>query len=190
MSDLPKVERCPGCRSRYEGACPVCRMTKAVTPQSPGSMTYEQIETACANIGYNLSCGACAALFFTGYGGYEHDAGCPKAEVDPFEPSAVVEEPRFVWRRSVGDFATDVIGELGPMVAEDIGDELVRRTGVEIILRDREAAIIYAYGKPSAEMGNEWKRYVKTGTTYAWMPRFLARLARAFAEVRAAKEAP
>lgn len=31
---------------------------------------------ACCNIGYDLTCGACASLFYTGANPYEHDASC------------------------------------------------------------------------------------------------------------------
>lgn len=33
---------------------------------SAGSLTYEELVVACANIGYDLTCGACAARFYTG----------------------------------------------------------------------------------------------------------------------------
>lgn len=39
-------------------------------------MTDEQMTQACLNIGYDLTCGACAALFYTGTSPYEHDPTC------------------------------------------------------------------------------------------------------------------
>ena len=44
---------------------------------APG-LTHDQLVIACRNIGYNLECGECASIFFTGYGGYPHDDSCPK----------------------------------------------------------------------------------------------------------------
>lgn len=38
------------------------------TEMGSGGLTYEQIQVACKNIGHDLSCGACAAIFFTGVG--------------------------------------------------------------------------------------------------------------------------
>jgi hypothetical protein len=32
----------------------------------PGGLTFEQLEQACKNIGYDLSCGGCASIFYTG----------------------------------------------------------------------------------------------------------------------------
>jgi len=40
-------------------------------------LTDEDAIVACRNIGYDLSCGACAERFFTGgWWGSEHDEGC------------------------------------------------------------------------------------------------------------------
>lgn len=33
-------------------------------------LTYSEIEKACANIGFDVSCGECATLFYTGHGGF------------------------------------------------------------------------------------------------------------------------
>lgn len=41
-----------------------------------GGLTYEQLVIACSNIGYDLTCGACASLFYTGYGVYPHTSSC------------------------------------------------------------------------------------------------------------------
>ena len=202
-----------------------------------GSLTFERVKVACANIGHDLNCGACAALFFTGFGGYEHSASCSKAipsetsKAIPSETSKAIPseaetpkddrcpgcrsrldgtcpgcatrrtssksktrntfvEPKIIWRGSVGDFATDVMREMGPMVASAIAEELAKRSGVEVIARDREAAIGWAYGKPSAEMDDAGKAYVKSGARAAGLPSFLDRLSRSFAEVRSEKEKP
>jgi hypothetical protein len=40
-------------------------------------LTHQELAIACRNIGLDLTCGACACLFYTGHGGvYEHDATC------------------------------------------------------------------------------------------------------------------
>lgn len=46
--------------------------------QEAGSLTLEQAVAACKNIGYDLTCGACAALFLTGVvlPTDSHDFGC------------------------------------------------------------------------------------------------------------------
>lgn len=43
-----------------------------------GDLKYDQIVAACRNIGYDLTCSLCAALFFTGMrmAGDEHKPGC------------------------------------------------------------------------------------------------------------------
>jgi hypothetical protein len=44
---------------------------------SKATMTMKDIEIACRNIGYDLSCGACAEIFFTGGSwGSAHDPTC------------------------------------------------------------------------------------------------------------------
>lgn len=45
-------------------------------------LTDEQLVQACANLGHDLTCGNCACLFFTGYGGYDCDPTC-KTYKDP-----------------------------------------------------------------------------------------------------------
>jgi hypothetical protein len=49
-----------------------------------GSLSYEEIIIACKNIGFNLECGACAMLFYTGFGGYEHEPNCNNKPGDCF----------------------------------------------------------------------------------------------------------
>lgn len=45
-------------------------------------LTHEQLVIACRNIGYDLTCGQCASVFYTGIGIYPHDSTCktPKSE--------------------------------------------------------------------------------------------------------------
>jgi hypothetical protein len=45
-----------------------------------GAMTMEEVEIACQNIGYDLACGSCAEIFFTGGAWHgEHDPECSTA---------------------------------------------------------------------------------------------------------------
>lgn len=47
------------------------------------ALTDEQLAVACKNIGFDLTCGSCACLFYTGSTGYECDRTCttiPKRE--------------------------------------------------------------------------------------------------------------
>ena len=40
-------------------------------------LTYEELIVACKNIGYDLTCGACAGVFYTGYSlREEHEPSC------------------------------------------------------------------------------------------------------------------
>ena len=49
-------------------------------PTSPCGLTHAQLEQACKNIGFDLSCGACAGVFFTG--GSLHAHACSRSETD------------------------------------------------------------------------------------------------------------
>lgn len=40
------------------------------------TMTYAEVERACANVGIDLQCAACAELFFTGSTTHKHEAKC------------------------------------------------------------------------------------------------------------------
>jgi hypothetical protein len=52
----------------------------AATKRHPGvTYTPEQLVEACANIGYDLRCGGCASLFYTGAAAYPHDPECATA---------------------------------------------------------------------------------------------------------------
>lgn len=57
------------------------------TPTGPkmlvgGDLTEKEIQTACRNIGYDITCGACAAIFYTGVGLPldRHDPHCKTKE--------------------------------------------------------------------------------------------------------------
>lgn len=39
-------------------------------------LTHDEIVIACKNIGFDIECGACAGLFYTGTSLGEHDPGC------------------------------------------------------------------------------------------------------------------
>lgn len=40
------------------------------------TLNEEELRSACRNIGFDLECGACAQLFYTGHGGAKHDEDC------------------------------------------------------------------------------------------------------------------
>lgn len=39
-------------------------------------LNYDELVAACKNIDFDLTCGACACVFFTGHNIYDHDASC------------------------------------------------------------------------------------------------------------------
>ena len=41
-----------------------------------GALDTAELVTACKNIGYDLTCGQCASVFYTGAGTYAHEPGC------------------------------------------------------------------------------------------------------------------
>lgn len=45
-------------------------------PAASGAMTHEALTTALRNIGYDITCGECASIFFTGTGGNAHEESC------------------------------------------------------------------------------------------------------------------
>jgi hypothetical protein len=45
-----------------------------------GDLTYKQLVEACRNIGFDLTCGACAELFYAGHPNPNHDEGCKTLE--------------------------------------------------------------------------------------------------------------
>ena len=59
----------------------VCRSCGQPGPSKPitkvpAPMTYEDVVQGCKNIGYDLNCGQCASVFFTGSGNYPHSTDC------------------------------------------------------------------------------------------------------------------
>ena len=52
---------------------PISPLFNDVTTNA-GSLTFDELVTACKNIGYDLTCGACASVFFCGFAmpGDEH----------------------------------------------------------------------------------------------------------------------
>ena len=71
---------------------------------SPGALTAEQLAVACKNIGFDVTCGACAMLFYTGYTGPTsrhdmmppaHDPGCASS----LEPSPEVLDTIRAWAK-------------------------------------------------------------------------------------------
>ena len=46
------------------------------TELKAGDLTAEQLMVACRNVGFDLRCGSCAALFYTGCNAYQHDDNC------------------------------------------------------------------------------------------------------------------
>jgi len=67
--DGPSATFCPACGGG-------CTFFRYVPSPKEGSLTYEQLVEACRNFGIDITCGRCAAQFFTGTAPYEHDATC------------------------------------------------------------------------------------------------------------------
>lgn len=70
-------------------ACSDCRRTRhladlllSVAGNGGLSLTLPQLTDACKNIGYDLTCPTCAAIFFTGFAmpGDSHTCACSKKE--------------------------------------------------------------------------------------------------------------
>lgn len=50
------------------------------TTREAGDLTFKQLVEACSNIGFDLTCGACAELFYTGHLNENHDEDCKTLE--------------------------------------------------------------------------------------------------------------
>ena len=62
---------------------------KETNVEKPNGLTQEELVVACANIGFDLTCGECACRFFTGHGGvYPHDARCFTPKPVPGSPTS------------------------------------------------------------------------------------------------------
>ena len=58
------------CGTDEPGSCIGCLCEAALHEQ------FDQLVVACKNIGYDLTCGQCAAVFYTGWGNYPHSENC------------------------------------------------------------------------------------------------------------------
>lgn len=70
-AEAAEAER-DGCRKALEAVTVASRLA---------GLTYDQLVVACRNIGYNLTCGRCAEVFYTGISLAEHDAGCTSLDI-------------------------------------------------------------------------------------------------------------
>lgn len=50
---------------------------KPVNENDPCGLTWGELAAACRNVGVDLECGQCAAVFFAGAGTYPHTCGAP-----------------------------------------------------------------------------------------------------------------
>ena len=76
---------CPTCKEAYDNIghpvregvviARVCKCTRKTDP-APPVLSYEELVRACKNIGFDLSCGRCAGIFFTGVASEAHDERC------------------------------------------------------------------------------------------------------------------
>lgn len=89
---------------------------------SEGSLTHDQIEVACRNIGYDLTCGACAELFYTGEQLHAHDTWCKTVTKDKDVCAAV----RRLVHRSLNVTRPDLWASYS--IQRDI--DIVRRAGL------------------------------------------------------------
>lgn len=56
------------------------KMTYYSNNEIVGLKTQKDLERACLNIGYDITCGECASRFYTGTGGYAHSEECKTLE--------------------------------------------------------------------------------------------------------------
>ena len=77
--------RCLCSEDAFYADCPEQGRNRPRTGDASPGLTEEQLITACLNVGVDITCGACAMLFYTGYTGptsrhdalpSEHDASC------------------------------------------------------------------------------------------------------------------
>jgi len=50
--------------------------TTTEPPKVDGDLTFDTVTQGAANFCIDLTCGSCACIFFTGYGGYGHAVNC------------------------------------------------------------------------------------------------------------------
>lgn len=84
-----------------------------------GDLTFEQIEQACKNIGYDLTCGACAAVFYTGFGAGTHT--CKEKRDECFW---VPEHPRLPLYRAAKPLAVGKLGQSLDLLTASIHDAM------------------------------------------------------------------
>lgn len=99
-----------------------------------------------------------------------------------------MDEKFIPWRGSVSDLVTDLIDAVGRERAVHVAREIHYRLGDPpfATARDREAAIGWAYGKPSSEMDKAIRAFVETGAGDASIPPEIGRLATSVARMREA----
>lgn len=51
-------------------------------------LTHDELAVACRNIGFDITCGSCASVFYTGFGGHEHSEG--RTTPGDSEPTKIV----------------------------------------------------------------------------------------------------
>ena len=103
------------------------------TPRSGDGLTHANLVVACRNIGFDLTCGACAALFYTGFGGEEHEPTCntrsggledgtkvARARLERWLEGLEAASVRCSWQR-VADVATDIEKLVTPAATDEKG---------------------------------------------------------------------
>jgi hypothetical protein len=96
-----------------------------------GGLSSKEIEAACANLGINLECGGCAALFYAGVNDCPHDRACTRQEAQgrTIPPEVDPEVRRKEIKAQIEAWAVDGWG-LGPDTMASAGRSLLRRLGV------------------------------------------------------------
>src|ERR1700677_5417728 len=100
-------QACPVCKAVYtnvghplrEGVVMerLCKCTHTTYPM----FTLDEVEKACKNIGFDLSCGRCAGILFTGSAAEEHDVGCTTS-THPVVDTAALHNAREALRMTIG----------------------------------------------------------------------------------------
>lgn len=77
--------------------------------KKPCGLTFDELIAACRNVGVDLTCGGCAANFFTGTGASSHDEGCKTIRAPDVKIEALPPSPP--WREMPFAFATQEVFE-------------------------------------------------------------------------------
>jgi hypothetical protein len=64
---------CDACLAKNHGNEILDILLEAKVSGNAGGLTFDELVVACKNIGYDLSCGQCASVFYTGAGTYPHE---------------------------------------------------------------------------------------------------------------------